>query len=163
MKALLLTLQKLWPMLKVFCRLIDCLVFNLLFNIISVTPQISVRLLMLSWSSFLTSFLENILSKPLAALLKVLWKIFFPSHWLLCWNNGKRWQRNESCPNDYHQLSFSHSLPLWKTNLIFWLTLNLLSSKSSYLDKVEILISDTGLSTSRKRVFRNHCGKRRKC
>ena len=42
----------------------------------------------------LTSSPHNILSKPLAA---------FPHNH--CRNNGQRWERNESCRNDYHQSS----------------------------------------------------------
>ena len=42
----------------------------------------------------LTSTLHNILSKPLAA---------FPHNH--CQNNAQRWERNESCCNDYHQSS----------------------------------------------------------
>ena len=43
---------------------------------------------------FLTHILHNMLSKPLAS---------FPGNH--CWNNGHRWERNESCCNDYHQSS----------------------------------------------------------
>ena len=43
---------------------------------------------MLSWSSFN----HIILSKPQAA---------FPHNY--CWNNGQRWERNESSHNDHHQ------------------------------------------------------------
>ena len=43
---------------------------------------------------FFTSTRQNILSKPLTA--------FLNNH---CWNNGQRWERNESCRNDYHQSS----------------------------------------------------------
>ena len=42
----------------------------------------------------LTSTKHNTLSKPLAA---------FPHNH--CQNNGQRWERNESCHNDYHQSS----------------------------------------------------------
>ena len=42
----------------------------------------------------LTSTPHNILSKPLAA---------FPHNH--CRNNGQRWERHESCSNDYHQSS----------------------------------------------------------
>ena len=42
----------------------------------------------------LTSIPHNILSKPPAA---------FPHNH--CRNNGQRWERNESCRNDYHQSS----------------------------------------------------------
>ena len=42
----------------------------------------------------LTSTPHNILSKPLA--------VFPHNH---CRNNGQRWERNESCRNDYHQSS----------------------------------------------------------
>ena len=42
----------------------------------------------------LTSTPRNILSMPLAA---------FPNNY--CRNNGQRWDRNESCRNDYHQSS----------------------------------------------------------
>ena len=41
-----------------------------------------------------TSTPHNILSKPLTA---------FPHNH--CWNNGQRWERNESCCNEYHRSS----------------------------------------------------------
>ena len=71
----------------------DCMVFDTIFNHISVTSRQSVHLSIVSWS-ILTSTPYSILSKPLAA--------FSHNH---CGNNWQLWERNESCSNDYHQSS----------------------------------------------------------
>ena len=67
---------------------IDCIVFNVIYNSISVISRQPVHLSMLSWNS------HNILSKPLTA---------FPHNH--CRNNEQQWERNKSCHNDYHQSS----------------------------------------------------------
>ena len=78
--------------------LIDCMVFNTIFNIISVITCRPVHLSMLSLSS-LTNTLRNIFSKPLNA-------FKYNNH---CHNNEQcSWERNKSCCNDYHQ-----SCPAW--------------------------------------------------
>ena len=69
-------------------RLIDCILFNAVFNSISVISKWPVHLSMLSWTR------HNILFKQLAA---------FPYNH--CRNNELRRERNESCGNDYHQSS----------------------------------------------------------
>ena len=70
--------------------MIDCMVFNTIFNTIPVIYR------QCTYPCFpgilLTSTPHNILSKPLAAL----------SH-NHCQNNGQPWERNESCCNDYRQ------------------------------------------------------------
>ena len=65
------------------------MVFKVDFNSIS---EISRHLVLLS--IFSQSYPNTILFKPLAA---------FPHNH--CRNNGQRWERNESCRNDYHQFS----------------------------------------------------------
>ena len=71
-------------------RLIDCMVFNSVFTGISVISWRPVHLSV----SFLTGIPHNILPKPLAA---------FPQNHRQI--NGQRWERNESCRNDYHRSS----------------------------------------------------------
>ena len=73
--------------------LIDCMVFNTVYNSISVILQRPVHLSILSWV-VLTITPHNVLSKALAA---------FPHNH--CRNNGQQWERNELCRNDCHQSS----------------------------------------------------------
>ena len=75
-------------------RLFDCMVFYAVSNSISVISRRPVHQSMLSLSLRVTSTPHNILSKPMAA---------FPHNH--CRNNGQRWEKNESCRNDYHQSS----------------------------------------------------------
>ena len=80
--------------------MIDCMVFNDVFNSISVISRQPVHLSMLSLS-YLNQYSAHIPSKPLAA---------FPHNH--CRNNGQRRKRNESCRNDYHQSSVLKSATL---------------------------------------------------
>ena len=73
--------------------LIDCMVFNTVYNSISVILQRPVHLSIFSWV-VLTITPHNVLSKALAA---------FPHNH--CRNNGQQWERNELCRNDCHQSS----------------------------------------------------------
>ena len=72
--------------------LIGCMVFNVVFNSISVMSGRPVHLSMLSWSSF-NQYSAQHSSNPL---------VFPQNH---CRNNEQRWERNESCRNDYHKSS----------------------------------------------------------
>ena len=74
-------------------QFIDWMVFNAVFNNISVNSWQLVHLSMLSCSPF-NQYFALILSKPLAT---------FPQNH--CRNNGQWWERSESCGNDYHQSS----------------------------------------------------------
>ena len=69
----------------------DWILFNAVFNNISVISRPPVHLSMLFCSS-LTSATHNFLFKSLGA-----------SPHNHCQNNRQRWDRNESCRNDYHQ------------------------------------------------------------
>ena len=83
-----------WLIIKIMIcdeRLIDWMVFNIVFNSISVISQWPVHLSMHSWSPF-NQFSAPNPFKPLAA---------FPH----CRNKGQRWERNECSHNDYHQSS----------------------------------------------------------
>ena len=84
------TFETQWNTLKQFIWLIDCMVFSKLFQLYRGGQYIYLCFP----GVILTSTLRTILSKPLAA---------FPHNH--CRNNWQRWQRNESCRNDYHQSS----------------------------------------------------------
>ena len=75
-----------------FDWLIDCIVFNAVFNSISVIYRSGQGTYPCFPGVPSTSILHNILTKSLAA---------FPRNHSR--NNRQRWERNESCRSDYHQ------------------------------------------------------------
>ena len=78
---------------QLYSGFINFIVFNAVFNNISIKMSYPVHIFMNSWSHFYQCYSQNFY-KPLAA---------FPhsNHG----NNEKRRDRNESCRNDYHQSS----------------------------------------------------------
>ena len=118
----------------------------------------------------LTSTPLNSLSKPLAA--------FSHNH---CWNNRQRWERNESCRNDYHKSSErilakagdrnqppsvlkSPTLPtqLWGSARAIWSRWpkTIMHNFSTWITHSH---TTTPFDTPGKPAFWKHCGKRRNC
>ena len=129
--------------------LINCMVFNAVFKIISVILWQPVHLYMLSLRYF-DQYQHTILSKPLAAYLHN-----------CCPNNIEWWERNESHCNDYHQsleriLDEPRIKPAASCFQVLLLT---------ELCGLKLTLSQTspGFYVSAVQVFWKHCGKRRNC
>ena len=104
-----------------------------------------------------TSISRNILSKPLAA---------FPNN--NCWNNGQRWDRNESCPNDYHQsseriLTKPSIEPATSCFFLSPVRFRLSYKGFSVFIKLTISLTSPGFTCLLYKSFENTKGKKRNC
>ena len=136
-------------------KIVDFMVFNAVFNRISVILWRPIHLSMLSLSSF-NQYAAQFFSKPISA--------FLLNH---SWNNGQPWERNESCCNDYHQSSeriFAKPRIEPATscsqvpNATDWAMRLCLSG-----EKLTLYSINTHFNTSTIDCFWKHCGKRRNC